>query len=180
MVEQLQPISLVAAGSWHLYGIERRFVLEVLALALRLTIAGLVSITPEPPLPALPLLERKMICPPEPFKRSAPANTQAAYLRRDAVASEGSPEAPSGVMSPAHAPGNSPSIELAWRVVHAAETRKAALLEQRAYALRDHPCAKLTEHNFSKPEVGVHVSSLQGLGPQRREWHLPACLLADR
>ncbi|CAE7701564.1 osm1, partial [Symbiodinium sp. CCMP2456] len=105
------------------------------------TIAGLVSITPEPPLPALPLLERKMICPPEPFKRSAPANTQA-YLRREAggpdfaVASEGSPEAPSGVMSPAHAPGNSPSIELAWRVVHAAETRKAALLEQRAYALR--------------------------------------------
>ncbi|CAE7027251.1 unnamed protein product [Symbiodinium sp. CCMP2592] len=82
-------------------------------------------------------------------------------------------------MSPAHAPGNSPSIELAWRVVHAAETRKAALLEQRAYALRDHPCAKLAEHNFSKPEVGVHVSSLQGLGPQRREWQLPACLLAD-
>ena len=28
-------------------------------------------------------------------------------------------------------------------------------------AVQDHPCAKLTEHNFSKPEVGVHVSSLQ-------------------
>mmetsp|Transcript_63734 Transcript_63734/g.149689 ORF Transcript_63734/g.149689 Transcript_63734/m.149689 type:complete len:581 (+) Transcript_63734:116-1858(+) len=94
------------------------------------TIAGLVSITPEPPLP----LDRKMPSPPH---HSPPANAHAARLAvAAAVANESSLEAPSGVVSPAHAPGNSPSIELAWRVVHAAETRKAALLEQRAYALR--------------------------------------------
>lgn len=79
------------------------------------TIAGLVSITPEPP-----RQPRMLPSPPQ----QSPAPSAAARLAM-AAASEASLEV--GMASP--------SIELAWRVVQAAESRKA-LLDQRALSLR--------------------------------------------
>lgn len=82
------------------------------------TIAGLVSITPEPP------LQQRML-PPPPQQSPAPTAQAARLAMAAAAASEASLEVSMA----------SPSIELAWRVVQAAESRKA-LLDQRALSLR--------------------------------------------
>lgn len=79
------------------------------------TIAGLVSITPEPP------MQHRMS--PSPPQQSPAPTAQAARLAMAASAPEEVSMA------------GSPSIELAWRVVQAAEARKA-LLDARSLSLR--------------------------------------------
>eukprot|EP00931_Biecheleriopsis_adriatica_P060457 TRINITY_DN36314_c0_g1_i2.p1 TRINITY_DN36314_c0_g1~~TRINITY_DN36314_c0_g1_i2.p1 ORF type:complete len:697 (+),score=151.83 TRINITY_DN36314_c0_g1_i2:127-2217(+) len=108
------------------------------------TLAGLVSISPEPPLP-IDLPTRK-VPPPSPPQQSppthAPVAARLAIAAAAAAASDpsmpfgGALEAAANAVSPGNTVAGSPSLELAWRVVHAAETRKAAMLDQRTLALR--------------------------------------------
>eukprot|EP00930_Biecheleria_cincta_P084686 TRINITY_DN74136_c0_g1_i1.p1 TRINITY_DN74136_c0_g1~~TRINITY_DN74136_c0_g1_i1.p1 ORF type:complete len:614 (+),score=111.54 TRINITY_DN74136_c0_g1_i1:134-1975(+) len=94
------------------------------------TLAGLVSISPEPPMP----LERMSRGPqPSPPHQSIPTHVPVA-ARLAMAATVDSFGAIS--LEAAATRGNGPSLEPAWRVVQAAETRRAVMLDQRAGSTR--------------------------------------------
>eukprot|EP00441_Pelagodinium_beii_P040881 CAMPEP_0197626854 /NCGR_PEP_ID=MMETSP1338-20131121/5638_1 /TAXON_ID=43686 ORGANISM="Pelagodinium beii, Strain RCC1491" /NCGR_SAMPLE_ID=MMETSP1338 /ASSEMBLY_ACC=CAM_ASM_000754 /LENGTH=647 /DNA_ID=CAMNT_0043197431 /DNA_START=59 /DNA_END=1999 /DNA_ORIENTATION=- len=139
------------------------------------TLAGLVS-TPEPPVP----FDRKMP-PPSPPQNAppthAPVAARLAIAAAAAAASDGSFGGGSleagGIASPNHPIGNSSSIELAWRVVHAAEQRKATTID-RALAVRVRravPASNALNNSFDKqkgPSATMSASLREALDRAER------------